>query len=196
MGKVTHHRVQRITLADKIPPLFGVFGGVLFLIGSVLCFPSFGEQQQYLGAALFLGGSLAYTIAPLLDYWNMVENYGSHSELPSKISGPPNENFEALYKALVLRSQKFTALMYAMTGLAFTIGSMYLFWGINEAFETGPRAGSRGGTHADCAFRLPPANPPPGARNIIMTTWPPPSFMQGYTLSGAWWASSPRFLLA
>jgi len=137
MGKVTFYRMLEVPWRKLIVAWMPIFGALLFLIGSPCWKPNGSKTLHNTGATLFLIGSLAFTIAPFLDAWeiyckkdNLADLTPSHSDCTVSSKDATYEakaDYEELYKGHLMRMQGANAVIYAFGGLLFAIGSVLFY---------------------------------------------------------------------
>lgn len=128
MAKITFRRVVRVLLVSKVNATLPIVGGACFITGSVFFVPGLEIHDPdfcgTVGAWLFLGGSICYLVAPLVDLFDMSFSINDISDAPPTEASSKYEN---LYKAQMKRTQRANALLYAVSSLAFVVGSVFFF---------------------------------------------------------------------
>lgn len=153
MAKLTFRRVlNEVLLRTAVNAALPLVGGLLFLVGSIFFWPGVrvtkklfksgddfvgpSDVSEDIGAALYLAGSVAYLIAPVVDFIDMsfsiMDIAGTDEALPTK-QAPPAENsplvidYKQLYTAQMIRTQRVNTVLYVSSGICFTIGSIFFF---------------------------------------------------------------------
>jgi len=124
MGKHTYHRSPGTPIRTRTTVTLPVFGGVVFLVGSVFFWPGLQEWAGYLGASLFVFGSACYLAAPIIDWYELTYTH----KLPEPTDPPGSVgHYEWLYASQMLHTQRTNAILYAVGSVCFVAGSVLFF---------------------------------------------------------------------
>jgi len=134
MAKITFRRAFAVVVRTQVFGFLPLLGGLLFIAGSCLFWPSVTLRGPVppasYGAGLYVVGSIFYVIAPLFDLIDLSFSLSNLIDAPGSLAGLSTTNarfWETLYKAQLLRSQRSNALIYILAGICFTIGSFFFF---------------------------------------------------------------------
>jgi len=137
MGKLTFRRVVSPLLRSKLNASLPVVGGVTFLVGSILFWPDITLagviSAADWGAGLFVAGSVLYIIAPVVDFLDMNYSLQDMMEAAPTSKQAVGEattllpNYERLYKAQIVRTQRANSMLYAISAVCFVAGSFFFF---------------------------------------------------------------------
>jgi len=124
MGKHTYHRSPGTPIRTRTTVTLPVFGGVVFLVGSVFFWPGLEEWAGYLGASLFVFGSACYLVSPIIDWYELTYT----QKLPEPTDPPGSVgHYEWLYASQMLHTQRSNAILYAVGSVCFVAGSVLFF---------------------------------------------------------------------
>jgi len=145
---VTFYRMLQVPIAKLVTACMPITGSIFFLIGSPCYMPGGSETMKNVGGALFLVASVAFTIAPCLDAWEIFYEQNLADAPPSfrgcekckecqpggcakrQVDDVVSHNtvdFEELYKGHLVKMQGANAVIYACGGVLFIIGSLLFF---------------------------------------------------------------------
>lgn len=134
MGKHTYTRSAQVLFRTVTSVTLPVLGGLLFLVGSCFFWPTAdgrfmikteGEWNGYVGAGLFLLGSVFYLSAPVIDYFEMTATMSTIQQPTEPQGSAPH--YEWLNATQMLQQQRLNAILYAVGGTFFVAGSVCFF---------------------------------------------------------------------